>query len=69
MLLTQAMRNDMAFADVGPDLDGEIPSGAALVDDKVIFSSLSQSSHSSPNLEEGVVPANGWLLQYSCLSF
>ncbi|KMT05620.1 hypothetical protein BVRB_7g167610 isoform A [Beta vulgaris subsp. vulgaris] len=35
LLARKAMRNDMAFADVGPDLDGEIPSGAALVDDKV----------------------------------
>lgn len=38
MLLAQAMRNDTAFIDVVPDLDGQIPNSEELLNDKVSFS-------------------------------
>jgi hypothetical protein len=35
------MKNDLVFTDMVPDLDGRIPNTAAVLDDKVSFSSQS----------------------------
>ncbi|CAO2839906.1 unnamed protein product [Amaranthus hypochondriacus] len=49
LLACKAMKNDLVFTDMVPDLDGRIPNTAAVLDDKV---SIGESS--AGNLEEAV---------------